>query len=120
MGAKSFEEFEKALRACMKDERTKSGATQADLARRNANLKASTIAKFEAGQIPNVTLRSVYELAKASSQPLSELIKRAEGSVNAAVTEPWKKLVQNVEKLPESKKEWLARLLQEALRGSVG
>lgn len=115
----NFELLEERLRRCIKEERLKGGITQAELARRGSTLRPSTVAKFEAGQTPNITLKSIFEMATAASLPLSELIKKAENYEDQPKEVPWERLIKDVSQLPEEKRNWLARVLQEALKGSV-
>ena len=121
MTAPSFDEFEAALRRNVRELRLGSGATQVEFASRG-NLRQSTIAKFEAGSSPNVTLKTVYEVAQAGDVPLSEIIRMSEGgqpplSKKAMKEESWESVERDVNRLPSEKKKWLAKVVREIIRG---
>jgi transcriptional regulator with XRE-family HTH domain len=118
MTAPGFDEFEAALRSYVRELRLDSGATQVEFANRG-NLRQSTIAKFEAGYSPNVTLKTVYEVAQAGDVPLSEMIRKAEGVRirSSNKEESWESIERDVRRLPAEKKKWLARVIREIIRG---
>ncbi len=116
MHTKNFEDFEKALGKCVRDLRLGTGVTQAEFAKRSQHLRQSTVAKFESGSTPNVTLRTIYEVAKAGHIPVSELIKKAEG-VGDLHEETWDDVIRDVNLLTHEKRDWLGKVIRNVLKG---
>ena len=117
MKALSFSEFEESLRHFICELRVQTGFTQKELAKRSEALRQSTIAKFEKGDSPNVTLRTIFEIDRASSVPLSDLIRRAEGDSGRSATDDlWTRVAQDVALLPPTKRTKLSRIVREILR----
>lgn len=116
MASSDCEKFLAALSQKIYALRLERKDTQTELAKRS-NLQQSAIARIENGVSPNIGIKTLYELAKASSLPLSELIKRAESENAPDIKEElWKKMEREVGLLPMSKRTLLAQVLQLVLR----
>ena len=117
MTGSDCEKFLSALSAKIYELRLEMKDTQSELAKRS-NLQQSAIARIENGVSPNVGIKTLYELARASSIPLSELIRRAEYENTPTMKEElWKKVEREVELLPVLKRTWIAQIVQMVLRG---
>ena len=114
-----YEEFEEALRKRTRDFRLGNQLTQTDLAAKRENLRQSTIAKFENGNAPNVTLKTMFEIASALSLPLSELIKFTEDTKKFPSRNSQKALLESLEGemrvLSSSKKQKLTKIFKDIL-----
>ena len=117
MDVSTFEDFEIALRNCVRGLRVSRGFTQAEFANRVDALSQPTIARFEKGVSPNLTLKTTYQLAQAASVPLSDLVRYAEGEVKGRESkDSWKLISAKVDTLPPNKQKMIARVISEIIR----
>ena len=115
----SFEQFEASLRSYFKSIRISRGLTQADVAKNGKkSVPQSTVAKFEAGSSPNVTLRTVFDMAQAYSLPLSEVVSKAEKqSPKKAKEDSWALIEDEVARFSPKKRNYLSNIMREVIAG---
>lgn len=110
------EDFLESLRSVLREIRLDSGMTQVELAKKVEGLQQSAIARVESGRSPNVGIRTLYEIAKASATPLSEIIRKVEG--NPAwrdENDEWSAVCKKVGTLSSKKRKWIAKVLNDIL-----
>lgn len=119
MSTMSFEQFEASLRHYFKSIRVSRGLTQVDVAKNGKkNVPQSTIAKFEAGASPNVTLRTIFEMAQAYSIPLSEVVSKAEKqSPKKSKEDSWALIEDEVARFSPKKRSYLSNIMREIIAG---
>jgi len=115
----NFEQFEASLRGYFKAIRISRGLTQAEIANKGSRkVPQSTIAKFENGDSPNVTLKTVFEMAAAYSIPLSEVIEKVEKySSKSKKQDSWTLIEDEVSRLSSKKRTYFANIMREVLAG---
>jgi transcriptional regulator with XRE-family HTH domain len=117
MSTADYEEFVTRLSWQLLELRRESRLTQKEVAERRPNLRQSTVAKFEAGESKNVTLRTVFELSQAYDLPLSAVISKAESEFDRGEDDDHAKLLSLVRASSDQKRQMISRVVQEMLRG---